>query len=54
MNKEKKETGYYEGYNLSKPSSFYRARTIFKDEGFFHIGKKGINLGSEQNRLWSV
>jgi len=39
------KSGYYEGYNLNKTSIFYRAITIFKDEGFFTLVKKVLIWG---------
>ena len=45
MNKEKKYTGYYKGYNLNKTSIFYRAIMIFKDEGFFTLVRKVLIWG---------
>jgi len=52
MIKEKKDTDYYEGYNLNKPSHFYRAKTIFKDEGFFTLVKKVLIWGVNKIDYW--
>jgi len=45
MNKEKKDTDYYEGSNLNKTSIFYRAITIFKNEGFFALVRRALIWG---------